>query len=153
MPLLPILLLFVSSLHAMEMRPEEPEPTAAEEPEAVEPADVFPDSVWMVTNLDGSAPLPDHPITFAIHAGGQIDGNASCNRFGGTGEFDETTVKIGPLRTTRRFCEPDIMEQEQKFLALLQAATHWHIEDNTLTLFSPEGQILAALQSPPPQEE
>lgn len=151
MPLLLVLILLIPSLHAMEMRPAEPEPTG--EPDAEEPADVFPPSVWMVTNLDGNAPLPDHPITFAVNAEGQIEGNASCNRFGGTGEFGETTVKIGPLRTTRRFCEPDIMEQEQKFLALLQAATHWDIEDSTLTLFSPEGQILAALQSAPPQDE
>jgi heat shock protein HslJ len=140
------LLLTLPAAHAMEMKPAEPTPTPSTPAAAEEASETFPASIWKVTTLDGTAPLADHPITFAIDAEGQINGNASCNRFGGAGQFGDSTVEIGPLRTTRRACEPDIMRQEQKFLALLSASTTWQIAGQNLLLKSPEGEIQAARQ-------
>jgi heat shock protein HslJ len=52
-------------------------------------------------------------------------------------------MKIGPLRSTRRACEPEIMQQEHKFLALLGAATTWAMDGDELVLTAPEGEIKA----------
>jgi len=143
-----VLALFITpSIHAMEMRPAQPDPESTEavatpsaETEAKSP---FPASVWKVTNLDGTAPLTDHPITFAIDAAGEINGNASCNRFGGPGRFGEGTVEFGPLRTTRRACEPELMRQEQQFLTALEAVRSWEIADHKLFLRGAGGVIEA----------
>ncbi len=111
----------------------------------------LPGSAWQVTTFAGQTPLADHPITFEFDNEGNIAGDASCNRFGGTCTIEANTMKIGPLRSTRRACEPEIMQQEQKFLALLSAATTWSIDGDVLILTAPDGEIRAsrtAAQSP-----
>ena len=108
----------------------------------------LPGSAWEVTSLADEDPLDDHPITFEFDAEGNIAGDASCNRFGGTCTIEGNTIKIGPLRSTRRACEPEIMQQEQKFLALLSTVSAWSIEDDELVLTAPEGEIRSTRKTP-----
>ncbi|MFM8231294.1 MAG: META domain-containing protein [Chthoniobacterales bacterium] len=106
----------------------------------------LPGSAWEVTTYAGQTPLADHPITFEFDNEGNIAGDASCNRFGGTCAIEGNTIKVGPLRSTRRACEPEVMQQEHKFLALLAAATTWSLEGEELVLTSPDGVIKAKRQ-------
>ncbi|MFM8884790.1 MAG: META domain-containing protein, partial [Chthoniobacterales bacterium] len=100
----------------------------------------LPGSAWEVTTYAGQTPLADHPITFEFDNEGNIAGDASCNRFGGTCAIEGNTIKVGPLRSTRRACEPEIMQQEHKFLALLGSVTTWQIDsDGVLVLIGEEG--------------
>ena len=111
----------------------------------------LPGSAWEVTNFGEQTPLADHPITFEFDTEGNIAGDASCNRFGGSCKIEGDKIEVGPLRSTRRACEPDIMQQEHKFLALLAAATAWSIDGDVLILTAPDGEIRAsrtAAQSP-----
>jgi len=132
MKLLPLLLLITFTSLAMETN---------------QSSASLPGSAWQVTTFAGQTPLADHPITLEFDNEGNIAGNASCNRFGGTCQINGDKIEIGPLRTTRRACEPDIMEQEHKFLALLGAVTAWSIEGDELVLSAPEGAIKAKRQS------
>ena len=109
------------------------------------PSTSLPATAWSVTSFAETAPLADHPITFEFDAEGNIAGHASCNRFGGTCQIDGDKIEIGPLRSTRRACEPDIMQQERKFLAVLAAIAAWSIEGDELVLTGSEGQIRAAV--------
>ena len=113
----------------------------------------LPGSAWEVTSLADEDPLDDHPITFEFDAEGNIAGDASCNRFGGTCTIEGHTIKIGPLRSTRRACEPEIMQQEQKFLALLSTVSAWSIEDDELVLTAPEGEIRSTRKTPETPQE
>lgn len=103
----------------------------------------LPGSAWQVTSFADEDPLDDYPITFEFDTEGNISGDASCNRFGGTCTVEGSNLKVGPLRSTRRACEPKIMQQEQKFLALLSAVTAWSIDGDELVLTAPEGEIKA----------
>lgn len=103
----------------------------------------LPGSAWEVTSFAGQTPLADHPITFEFDTEGNIAGDASCNRFGGTCAIEGNTIKVGPLRSTRRACEPEIMAQEQKFLALLGAAATWVMDGEELVLTALDGEIRA----------
>jgi heat shock protein HslJ len=111
----------------------------------------LPGSAWKVITFAGQTPLADHPITFEFDNEGNIAGDGSCNRFGGACRIEGDKIEVGPLRSTRRACEPDIMQQEHKFLAVLTAATAWSIEGHELVLTGSEGQIRAARQTAPPQ--
>jgi heat shock protein HslJ len=111
----------------------------------------LPGSAWQVKTFAGQTPLADHAITFEFDNEGNIVGDGSCNRFGGSCKIEGDKIEVGPLRSTRRACEPDIMQQEQKFLALLAAATAWSIDGDVLILTAPDGEIRAsrtAAQSP-----
>jgi len=107
-------------------------------------------SSWIVTDLAGTAPLADVPITFTFDAEGNISGNASCNRFGGHYKIDGDQITISRVRATRRYGPQEHMEQERRFLVLLQAVHSWELtaEDN-LILTGPEGSIEAKRQPTP----
>ena len=112
----------------------------------------LPGSAWEVTSLADEDPLDDHPITFEFDAEGNIAGDASCNRFGGTCTIEGNTIKVGPLRSTRRACEPEIMQQETKFLALLATVTAWEIgAEGELVMRGEGGEIRAKRRSETPE--
>ena len=103
----------------------------------------LPGSAWQVTTFAGQPPLADHPITFEFDNEGNIAGDGSCNRFGGSCKIEGDKIEVGPLRSTRRACEPDIMQQEHKFLALLSAAATWVMDGEELVLTALDGEIRA----------
>ena len=107
----------------------------------------LPGSAWQVKTFAGQAPLADHPITFEFDTEGNIAGDGSCNRFGGSCKIEGDKIEVGPLRSTRRACEPEVMQQEQKFLALLGAVTAWSMDGEELTLTAPDGEIKAKRQT------
>ena len=112
-----------------------------------QPTTALPGSAWQVTTFAGQSPLADHPITFEFDTEGNIAGDASCNRFGGSCILDGDTIELGPLRSTRRACEPEVMQQEQKFLTLLRAVTTWSLDGEELILTAPDGEIKAMRQA------
>ena len=113
---------------------------------------VLPGSAWQVTTFAGQSPLADHPITFEFDTEGNIAGNGSCNRFGGTCMVEGNMIKVGPLRSTRRACEPDIMQQEHNFLALLGSVTNWEIDpEGILVLTGEDGEIRARKRTDSPE--
>jgi len=112
----------------------------------------LPGSAWQVTTYAGQVPLTDHPITFEFDTEGNIAGDASCNRFGGTCAIEGNTIKVGPLRSTRRACEPEIMQQEQKFLALLGTVTAWEMgAEGELVMRGEDGEIRAKKRTESPE--
>lgn len=113
----------------------------------------LPGSAWQVKTFAGQATLADHPITFEFDNEGNIAGDGSCNRFGGSCKIEGDKIEVGPLRSTRRACEPDIMQQEHKFLALLGAAATWAMDGDELVLTAPEGEIRAIRQAPTKPQE
>ena len=112
----------------------------------------LPGSAWQVKTFAGQTPLADHAITFEFDNEGNIAGDGSCNRFGGSCKIEGDKIEVGPLRSTRRACEPDIMQQEHKFLALLGAVTAWEIgADGTLVLRGEGGEIRAKKRTDTPE--
>jgi len=107
----------------------------------------LPGSAWQVATFAGQSPLTEHPITFEFDTEGNIAGDASCNRFGGSCQIEGDKIQVGRLRSTRRACEPHVMEQEYKFLALLGAAATWSLDGDKLVLTSPDGEIRAERQA------
>ena len=107
----------------------------------------LPGSAWQVTTFAGQSPLTEHPITFEFDNEGNIAGDASCNRFGTSCQIEGDKIQVGPLRSTRRACEPDVMQQERQFLALLGTIATWSIEGEELVLTGSEGPIRASRQA------
>ena len=87
-------------------------------------------------------------LTAEFDDAGGVSGTAGCNRFSGGYQTDGTTIAIGPLTSTFMACtEPEgIMDQEQGFLAAMQAATSFTLEGTTLVLFDAEGRRAVELQ-------
>ena len=123
--------------------------TAALAMETNQPTATLPGSAWQVTTFAGQAPLAEHPITFEFDNEGSVSGDASCNRFGGSCAIEGGKIEVGALRSTRRACEPEVMQQERKFLGLLAAVTAWSVAGDELVLAAPDGEIRARRTAAP----
>ncbi|MFM2079206.1 MAG: hypothetical protein RJA49_3096 [Actinomycetota bacterium] len=83
---------------------------------------------------------------------GRISGNGGCNTFHGALVTTADGITIGPLMSTRKFCDdpdaaggPTVMEQEAALIAALEHATGHRIEGSRLTLLRPDGGISVTL--------
>lgn len=99
---------------------------------------------WKVTSFNNNrhavvGVLGNSNITMSFKDG-KVAGSAGCNNFHGTYATEGSTLKIGPLATTRRACEEPLMTQEQQFLAALASAVTWSIDGNVLDMHRADGE-------------
>jgi heat shock protein HslJ len=108
--------------------------------------------------VDSFAPTPNS-VT-AVLEGTQIEavfgiasvgGFAGCNSYSGTYGTNGNVVRIGRLATTRRACEPDVMEQETAFLEALQGAALIETRADRVNLTDLSGSIVVGLVRPMPE--
>lgn len=113
--------------------------------EAAEPAVPLENTEWRLVDIRGKAVTapPGREATLQLLAEGDSHkavGNGGCNRFGGTYTLEGSALRLGPLASTKMFCE-GVMEQEQAFLDALSATTGYRIEANDLLLLGPDGPL------------
>ena len=96
--------------------------------------------IWYVESI-GKRPVLDYsPARLQFTDDGAVNGNASCNRFSGTYTYaDKQLVIPQSLAATKMLCLPALMEQEQRFLAILPNAASAALENDLLTLRDAQG--------------
>lgn len=100
---------------------------------------------WIVRQIDGKPLVSGSEVTLAFGDDGIIAGKASCNRYVGKFTLTGDTLTISSSGATRMMCDPLLMEQEDRFLKVLQATTRFEIgQDGSLTLHAKDGPTLAA---------
>ena len=84
-------------------------------------------------------------LTASFGKDGNLSGNAGCNTYSGTYTVNGNQVTIGPLASTMMFCEDPAgtMDQEAQYLAALQTAATYQIENNVLELRTTDGALAA----------
>jgi len=80
-------------------------------------------------------------ITISFHDG-MASGYAGCNRFHGGYRLTGDDFTMGPLASTRMFCDDDAMALEQHVLNRLARAAGANIADGSLTLLDSNGDVL-----------
>ncbi|WP_306048872.1 META domain-containing protein [Oceaniradius stylonematis] len=89
---------------------------------------------------------PDSDTAFVAFDAGTVSGNGGCNTFTGSYETGEDgALTVGPLASTRKACEAEIMTAETAFLAALGSASAYSVEGDTMTLNDASGSQLIAL--------
>ncbi len=92
-------------------------------------------SSWDLVDLGGAPVLPDRPPTLEFPEAGRISGTASCNRYSGTVDLGEGTIRVGQaLATTRMACTPEVDAQEKAFLVALQNARRMELANGQLVV-------------------
>ena len=90
----------------------------------------LPGTSWVLVDLDGAAPVGETPPTIAFDDQGGVTGTAGCNTFNGEVTIDGSDLSFGPLATTQMACaEEGVADQEQAFLAAVQDATSYTVDD------------------------
>lgn len=99
----------------------------AEQPE-------LPGTRWVLTDLNGTAPIADRAPTLEFGADGRATGTGSCNQYFGSYTIDGGTLNVGQLGSTMMACEEPVMQQEISFLQTLGTAAIFTVAGDTLTI-------------------
>lgn len=109
---------------------------------------LFRGAVWVVEDIAGGGIIDRSRMTIEFLEGNRIAGRASCNRYTGSYELRGEGMSVGPIATTRMACAPALMNQEQRFLAILESASDLRIgRQGELVITSAEAGTLRAFQS------
>jgi len=91
---------------------------------------------WILEDLGGAGMLDRVQATLAFPEAGRVAGSSSCNRFAGSVEVGNGTIRFGQLASTRRACVPAVMDQEGKYLKALEGAERVAMEGPYLLIYS-----------------
>ena len=111
-----------------------------EEAETQEEEAALQGTIWVLESYGDpdslNAVLEDTEITIEfISAEGKFQGSAGCNSYFGGYEVSEDKLTIGsPIGSTMMACPGPIMNQEQEYLSILEAAESYKIEGDQLSI-------------------
>ena len=96
---------------------------------------------WRLTHVEGdtvvSGPIEAPYIRFTRDDSLRVGGSTGCNSMGGTYEASGSTLRFGPLITTKRACADSAANaQEVRFVGALQRTDGYRIEDGRLVLLA-----------------
>lgn len=100
---------------------------------------------WTVTGYNNGrqavvSPALGTELSLQFGTDGSLSGHAGCNGFRATYTIDNDRMTVGPAATTRKFCGPEVMEQERAFLAALASVTKWTIQGGMLDAHRADGE-------------
>ncbi|MCK5665417.1 MAG: META domain-containing protein, partial [Thiotrichaceae bacterium] len=101
---------------------------------------------WQATGINnGRGGVVSNSITHLVTAqfsDNEIKGNAGCNQFSANYLVNNHQLKIGPVRTTRKYCaEEGVMNLEQQFLQTLKNSTKYEIKGDRLRFRNANGSL------------
>lgn len=95
---------------------------------------------WTLTTINDQPALPDRPVTLVFSQGG-VNGNAGCNGFGGSFQYDGTSISFSQLVHTMMACEDAVNAQESDFLDSLSKATSYQLNGTQLQIMYDGGVL------------
>lgn len=108
---------------------------------------------WTLVSLAGEngtqTPVLDGTgVTVTFSAEGSLGGSAGCNHYSADYTVDGATLTIKPAVRTEMYCNepPGIMDQEDRYLALLTDVASYRMEANRLILADSDGTDLLVFE-------
>lgn len=110
------------------------------------------DTRWALQTIDGTpatASSKRGKLQLSLRGASQhLSGFAGCNTLQGRYIQRGTALALKPLATTRMACEPELMQQEARFLQTLASVDGYRIEGRQLSLLQGDVVKLTFLASP-----
>ncbi len=82
---------------------------------------------WVVADIGGGRPVEGSRATLAFGDDGRLSGSGSCNRYTTSYKLTGEGLTVGQAASTMMACEPPLMEQERRFLDILQHVQRFDI--------------------------
>lgn len=101
-------------------------------------------TAWALSALRGAPPVAGSSVTAEFGADGRLTGSSGCNRYGATYSLHGDSLTIEPGMGTMMACAPEIMAQEQAYLAALKDVRSYRARFDSLELKDASGATLAA---------
>jgi heat shock protein HslJ len=91
---------------------------------------------WRALSIAGQPVADDVRSTILLEADNRVAGFGGCNSFFGSWGLEDDTIVFGHLGATMMMCPPEMMEQETRFLEVLNRAERFEIVDGELVIHS-----------------
>jgi len=115
--------------------------------------DTIVDIYWMLLSLEGESPQAPNNTRAAFirlqENERDLKGNAGCNTIFGKYELNGSSLSFSNVGSTRMMCQN--MEQETKFLRMLERVDSFRISDRILTLYA-GSEAVATFRSGNPED-
>jgi heat shock protein HslJ len=90
-------------------------------------------TIWSLTEMQGEQVPEDNSMSAQFEDDGTLLGEAGCNTYQTTYEAGDSELVIDPaFQSTDKECESTVMEAESIYLASLQRAASFEIEDEVM---------------------
>lgn len=100
---------------------------------------------WVVESIDGRGVVDNSRTTMTFDPAGQIAGRAGCNRYTGSYKLQGARFEVKGVATTRMICVPALMDQETRFLGLLERVSSLQLQrDGRLELRTDDQRRIVA---------
>jgi heat shock protein HslJ len=111
----------------------------------------LPGTSWNVTAYNNGKDavrtlVEDSAMTIEFGTDDTVAGDAGVNRYNGPYTLASGELAIGPLATTKMAGEPELMAQEQAFLAALEATVTWRVVRGALELRDENGAAMVVAE-------
>jgi heat shock protein HslJ len=99
---------------------------------------------WRASDLNGVPLVPDSLLTLELQGGDRVSGSSGCNSYSGSYRLmNKAGIDFTALVSTRKACAPELMEQERRFLSILESVEGYTFySDGGLSLISPDGRAI-----------
>lgn len=87
--------------------------------------------------------IADKNITINFKADGKVNGNNSCNNYGGDYKVDNNKLSFGMMMSTRKFCQ-ETAEIETTFMRNLTEVDSFKIQEEVLILLRGNTHVIEA---------
>lgn len=110
-----------------------------------EPASLLRGPEWVVEDIGSSGIVDRSRATLNFGDDGRLFGRGSCNNFNAAYTLTGENLTIGQAASTMMACEEPLMQQERRFLDVLQQVTRFEISDSgALVLVDRNGRKITA---------
>jgi len=122
---------------------------AACQPAATAPADTQAAMVplagteWVLNEMQGQQVADNGAVSALFGEDGKLTGAAGCNDYETKYEAGDTELVVDPaFQSTDKECEEAVMEAESVYLASLQRAASFEIEDEVMFIRDGDGTVI-----------
>ena len=102
-------------------------------------------TAWLAKDIGRRGVVDRVQSTLVFEDEDRVHGNTGCNSFQGSITRRGSFLSFGPLATTRRACPEAVMDQEQRFMAALDATRLFERSGPLLLLLGEDGAPLIRL--------
>ena len=96
---------------------------------------------WIAEDIDGVRVIDNAQSALQFGNDGRVSGRGACNGYSGTVDLKGATMILGQLALTKMACPPAVMDQENRFMAALQATRTYRMDEgNKLVLSDATGK-------------
>lgn len=100
---------------------------------------------WVIENIAGRGVIDDARASLRFRQDGRLSGEGSCNRIIAGYTVDGSKLKISQAGLTMMACPPAVMDQERRFVDVLNTVASYRIDPTgALVLTSSTGATVTA---------